>query len=94
MSDYWGLDGISRRLAINPSTLLRWYTTRRFLMFQRHRSTNGRKPRRTWYTNDELITRWELLQCATQWRARDAKRQASQRVRALDAPSDGVKRQA
>ena len=74
MPDYWGLDAIAKRMNVHFTTLLRWHRTQHFFMYERRRVlTRGRKPRRIWYTNDELITRWEVAQCALHWRARHAK---------------------
>lgn len=91
MAEYWGLEAIARRVGVHVKTLLRLYDAQRFLMFQRYRALPPRKPRKTWYTNDELIARWQVAQCASQWRVRDAKRQASKRGRRVDDRGEGVK---
>ena len=89
MAEFWGLNAISARMGVHPKTLLRWHRERRFFMYERRRRLSmERKARRSWYTNDELIARWELAQCHADWRSRYAKPQdASPRRRVDSAPS-------
>lgn len=58
MADYWGLRAIRERMDWKHSTTpVRQVKQNGFLMFMRRR---GKHPRRIWYTNDQLITAWEI----------------------------------
>ena len=93
MAEYWGLDAIAKRLGMHTTTLQRLYQRQRFLMFQRrHRIGLKGKFRVVWYTNDELIGRWEMMQCAVQWRIRMARSLSAQPERGVDTSGRGVKR--
>lgn len=92
MADFWGLDAIARRLDISRPTLRKMYAEQRFAMFKRWKSLpRGSKPRLLWYTNDELITRWELAQCSLQHKQASAARRPSKPSPDVDAERKGVK---
>jgi transposase len=85
VADYWGLDAIAERVGVHVVTLYRIYGRQRFLMYQRYRKPRGgKKPRLTWYTNDELILRWEVAQCGAQWRDKAPRLKAANRGRGVD----------
>ena len=65
MSYYYGLVVIARRLGVSRNTVLAWYERHSFLMYRRRIG-----PRRMWYTNDALITAWEVARCRAERRAR------------------------
>lgn len=84
--DYFGLPAIAQRLGVSQGTVIRWYVKQAFAMMQRQRG-----PRRVWYTNDALITAWQLKRCEIgrkAWIARP-KRERRQTV----APQDADMRQ-
>jgi len=61
MADYWGLKAISERLGWKDlSTPIRQFKNNEFLMYKRRR---GKHPKQLRYTNDQLVTAWEVAQC-------------------------------
>ena len=61
MADYWGLESICGRMGWHHhDTPVRQLKSEGFLMFKRRR---GKHPRVYWYTNDSLISAWEIAKC-------------------------------
>jgi hypothetical protein len=61
MAEYFGARAICDRMSwAHPSTVPRQVRLYGFLAYQRRR---GQNPRRYWYTNDQLITAWEIARC-------------------------------
>jgi hypothetical protein len=61
MAEYWGIKEINARMGWkHPTTPARQMKQNGFLMFMRRR---GKHPRRVWYTNDQLISSWEIARC-------------------------------
>lgn len=58
MADYFGLEAIAQRMNVETRTIQRWAKDQRFLMYRRRRGKHS-----YWYTNDELILRWESAKC-------------------------------
>jgi hypothetical protein len=58
MAEFWGLGSIATRMGITKNTLLKWHEHRSFLMYPRRRG-----PRTVWYSNDGLISAWEVARC-------------------------------
>lgn len=80
MADYFGIGEIARRLNIAPNTVLAWHQDRGFIMYWRRK---GQSFRACWYTNDALITTWEIAQAALH---RGTKGAAADRRRNLSKP--------
>jgi hypothetical protein len=69
---YLGLEAIARRLGVSRNTVLARYERFGFLMYRRRVG-----PRWVWYTNDALITTWEVAKCRAERRSRvETRRQA------------------
>src|SRR5262245_31870104 len=61
MAEYWGLKAICERLSWKDlNTPVRQFRDNGFLMYRRRK---GKYPKKVWYTNDQLITAWEVAQC-------------------------------
>ena len=61
MAEYWGLEAICGRMGWHHhSTPVRQLKSEGFLMFKRRR---GKHPRLWWYSNDSLISAWEIACC-------------------------------
>jgi hypothetical protein len=59
--NYWGLKAICKRMGWKDlSTPVRQFRDNGFLMYRRRK---GKHPKPVWYTNDQLITAWEIAQC-------------------------------
>lgn len=93
--EYYGWEAIARRLGYCKQTVMNWTLTRSFPVLIRRPPCSVRKG--GWlklaYTNDELITRWELAQFQQQREERLARREAKARARAdrlLDRSSGQV----
>lgn len=83
MADYFGLEAIARRMNVCQATVRYWLDHRDFLAYHR----GGRN---AWYTNDGLISIWEIAQAS---RSRQKRAAASPKYRtklaakrALNAP--------
>lgn len=67
---YWGIRAIAARMGVrSDTTIYTWYRTKGFVMYLRHRYQH----KACWYTNDTLITHWELSR-AHHDRVRDRER--------------------
>ena len=73
MSDYFGLEAIARRVGVSRNTVLAWYERYGLLMYRRRVG-----PRTIWYTNDALITTWEIARCRAERQVRLEGRQSEQ----------------
>ena len=61
MAEYWGLKAICERKGWKDlNTAVRQFRDNGFLMYRRRK---GKHPKPVWYTNDQLITAWEIAQC-------------------------------
>jgi len=65
MSDYYSLPAIARRLGVSRNTVLSWHLRLGLLMYRRRVG-----PRWVWYTNDSLLTSWELARCKLDYQRR------------------------
>lgn len=69
MSDHVGLMAIARRLGVSRNTVLAWHEAQGLLMYRRRIG-----PRSVWYTNDALLTAWEIARCKVELQARRERR--------------------
>ena len=63
--DYHGLESIARGLGVSRNTVLVWYKRAGLLMYRRRVW-----PHSVWYSNDTLITMWEVARCRVERQAR------------------------
>ena len=81
MADYWGIEAIAHRMRCSTHTIYDWLRHRGFLMYKR-KPARGRQSQ--WYTNDNLLTTWELTRCqqdTNTYRAARPARQAEYQAR-------------
>jgi hypothetical protein len=88
--DYWGLEAIARRMGWKDSRApVRAHLREFFPMFPRRK---GQHPRKVYYSNDSLITAWELTKAKAHYQSLTAKLQRKEERRESHVSAPGLRR--
>ena len=94
LSEYWGIDAISKRLGVSRPTVQRLHLGAGLLMYRRTLKGVAKGRRRwVWYTSDDLLRMWEIARCQAdlEWARAERVRRANHLDRDVDvrAPRGG-----